>query len=468
MKAFLRKKAPAPGNSGRETFERCLTARDLTLLGIGAIIGGGIFVLTGIAAATLAGPGVVLAFVIAGIASTFAALAYAELAAAYGGCGSAYGYCYAAFGELSAWLVGWTLLLEYGLAIAAVASSWSGYFANMAGALGLALPNRLNAATAGAIHINLPAGLIVLALTVLLIVGVKTSARFNALMVAIKAGVLCVFAVIATGHIDWNNWSPFLPFGWLSHGPDGKFVGVLPAAALVFFAYIGFDAISTAAEEAHSPATDLPFGIVISLAICTSIYLLISALLTLIAPYHTLNVGSPVTAALMHVGITWASALVAAGVLAGLTTVMLVLFYALTRILFATCRDGLLPRRLASINAVTRTPIRIILPCGLLIALLAATAPLAELAQLVNIGTLAAFVMVCTGVIILRIREPHRPRPFRAPFGLVIPALGAVSCCLLMLALPLLSWIRFILWLVAGIAIYFLYSLRHSNLAERQ
>ncbi len=445
--------------------KRCLSAFDLTLLGIGAIIGTGIFVLTGIAAAHQAGPAVVLSFVVAGIACAFAALAYAELAASVGGCGSAYGYSYTAFGELLAWIIGWALLLEYGVAIAAVANGWSGYFQNALTALGFELPATLvNAPNKGGV-INLPATAIVVALMILLIVGVKQSARFNAIMVFVKLLTIAVFISIAAFNVNPDNWSPFMPFGWFGEGAEGKPVGVLAGAAIVFFAYVGFDAVSTAAEEAHNPQRDLPIGIVGSLVFCTIIYIVVSGLLTGIAPYHELGVSSPVSHALQRLGYTWASGLVAAGVIAGLTTVMLVLYYGLTRIIFAMSRDGLLPSLFAEIHPKTHTPVRVIILCGIIIALLAGFLPLGELAELVNIGTLSAFVMVCLGAAILRKLRPEMHRPFVTPMGILFPTLGAISCITLMIALPGVTWWRFLIWLVIGLVIYFTYSIHHSKLA---
>lgn len=447
--------------------KRCLSAFDLTLLGIGAIIGTGIFVLTGIVAATLAGPGVILSFVFAGIACAFAALAYAELASSIGGCGSAYGYSYAAFGELIAWMVGWNLILEYGIAVAAVANGWSGYFCDALAAIGIELPPSLTHAPNSGGLINLPAVSIILILMGLLILGVKESARLNAAMVAIKLLTIAVFVAVAVFHVDPDHWRPFLPFGWFDHTQEGKPVGVLAGASIVFFAYVGFDAVSTAAEEANDPRRDVPIGIVASLAFCTLVYMLIAALLTGVVPYPQLNVSSPVAHALHLLGIQWASAMVAAGVIAGLTTVMLVLYYGLTRIIFAMSRDGLLSPWFAVISPRTRTPVRAIVLCGLIMATIAGLVPLGELAELVNIGTLFAFVLVCGGVVVLRITQPELHRPFKTPLNPLFPLLGALSCGALMAFLPALTWYRFLIWLSVGLIIYFAYSYRHSNLSPK-
>ncbi len=446
--------------------KRCLSATDLTLLGIGAIIGTGIFVLTGHAAAHQAGPAVTLSFVFAGLACAFAALCYAELAATVGGCGSAYGYSYAAFGEIIAWIVGWDLILEYGMSVAAVANGWSGYFSNALSALGHPLPDMLTHAPAKGGLMNLPAALIILALMLMLIVGVKASARLNAAMVFIKVLTITVFIVLASGNMDISHWSPFMPYGWFDTLSNGKTVGVLAGASVVFFAYIGFDAVSTAVEEAHHPQRDVPKGIIYSLVFCTVIYIVVAGLLTSLLPYQELGVDSPVAYAMQKIGFNWAAALISTGVIAGLTTVMLVLYYGLTRIIYAMSRDGLLPNSLNHLNNKTHSPVRVISITGVLMALMAGFIPLDELAELVNIGTLAAFVLVCGGVILLRQRAPHLDRPFVVPYGVVIPMLGLLSCAALMIFLPAIAWMRFGIWLMLGLVIYFIYSIRHSKLNQ--
>jgi APA family basic amino acid/polyamine antiporter len=442
---------------------RCLSAFDLVFLGVGAIVGTGIFVLTGIAAANQSGPAVILSFVVSGIACAFAALAYAELAVTVGGCGGAYGYCYAAFGEIFAWLVGWALLLEYGVAVAAVANGWSGYFQNALLAVGLKLPTAIAADPAQGGLVNLPAVAIVVTLTALLCFGVKESARINNVLVFIKLLVVAIFIAIASFNIHPANWSPFMPYGWFGHAPDGHPVGVFAGAAIVFFAYIGFDAVANAAEEAHNPPRDLPIGILGSLAVCTVLYMIVSGLLTAMAPYQKLDVASPVAHALHLAGIEWASGLVSAGVLAGLTTVMLVMMFGLTRILFAMSRDGLLPAGFSWVHPTTKTPVRVIIGCGLVSSILAGAVPLGALAEIVNIGTLSAFIMVCIGVILLRHFKPGIPRPFKGPFGFVCPFLGAILCFLLILALPTDTKIRFVVWISIGLIVYLAYSIRHSR-----
>jgi APA family basic amino acid/polyamine antiporter len=434
--------------------KRCLTAVDLTFLGIGAIIGTGIFVMTGIAAAE-AGPSIILSFVIAGLACACSALAYAELAACVGGCGSAYGYAYAGLGELLAWIIGWDLILEYGIATPAVAVGWSGYVNNALTAVGFGLPEQLLQGPAAGGIINLPAALIILLLAILLSIGVRESARFNTVIVLVKLLALTVFIVVAMFHVNPVNWSPFMPSGWQ---------GTMAGAALIFFAYIGFDAVSTAAEEAINPQRDLPIGIIASLAICTIIYILVSGLLTGVVPYHTLNVPSPLAYVMLRLNHPWVAGVIAAGAIVGITAVMLVLYYGLTRIFLAMSRDGLLPPVFATVNRRTRTPVRVILTSGVLMAAVAGFTPIRVIAELVNIGTLAAFVIVCLGVILLRYTHPELPRPFRTPFGIFLPILGILTCLYLMYSLPGVTWLRFFVWLAIGLVIYFIYSRSHSSL----
>ena len=462
LKQLMRTKTiVAHSDSG---LKKCLSAFDLALLGIGCAIGTGIFVLTGIAAATQSGPAVVLSFIIAGAASGFAALAYAELAASVGGSGSAYGYSYVAFGEFIAWVMGWILLLEYGVGAAAVANGWSGYFINTLSNFGMHLPENLTKAPVMGGLINLPAFLIIWVLTILLSIGVKESARFNNIIVIVKLSTIAIFIVLASMHLNTDNWHPFMPYGWVSTLENGKNIGVLAGASLVFFAYFGFDAVSTAADEAKNPQRDLPIGLIASLTFCTIVYIIVSGLLTGIVPYTELNVSSPVAYALTKIGHTWSSTLVATGVLAGLITVLLVLLYGLTRILFAMSRDGLISPVFSKINPDRKTPTRIILMCGFIVSLVAGFIPLGELAETVNIGTLASFVMVCVGVIVLRIRQPELHRPFKNPWNPLIPMLGVISCGALMTFLPATTWHRFGLWVIAGIVFYFIYSMHHSKL----
>jgi APA family basic amino acid/polyamine antiporter len=455
MSTFFRKKPITSVTPAEGTLRQCLTAFDLTLLGIGAIIGAGVFVLTGIAAATKAGPAISLSYVIAGLASMFAALAYAELATSIGGCGSAYSYSYVVFGELIAWMIGWDLILEYTLSVSTVAIGWSGYVKDALLSMNIHLPHQLIKNPFDGGIIDLPAFLIIFLLAILLCVGVKHSSRFNAVIVFIKLLTIAVFIGVASNHVKIHYWEPFLPFG-LS--------GVMQGAALVFFAYIGFDALSTAAEETINPQRNLPIGIIFSVVICTVIYIIVSALLTGIVSYTELNVKSPVAEALMKIGQPLASGIIAVGAIAGLTTVMLVMYYGLTRIFLAITRDGLLPSFFSSVNPTTQTPIKIIMITGVIIALIAGLIPIGTVAELVNIGTLSAFTLVCAGVLALRKWQPDLPRPFRLPWSPMIPLLGVVFCFSLMLNLAAVTWIGFAIWTVAGLFIYFLYSRKHSIL----
>lgn len=429
----------------QDSLQRCLTAFDLTLLGVGAIIGAGIFILTGIVAATQAGPGIIFSYILAGLACGFSALSYAELAAAVGGCGSAYGYAYAGFGELIAWVVGWDLLLEYALSVSAVAVGWSSYCQELLHSIHINLPYWLQHGPFAHGVIDIFAVIIILVLSMVLMMGMKASARTNNFIVLIKLSVLAIFIFIAARHVNPTNWVPFLPYGWK---------GVTQGAALIFFAYVGFDATSTAAEEVLNPQRDLPRGIIAALVLCTGLYILVAGLLTGAVPYTKLNVASPLSHALVLLGHQAAAGLVGVGAIAGLMTVMLVMFYGLSRVFLAMARDQLLPVYFAKIHPRTQTPIRIIAWSGLFIALISATIPMHELAELVNIGTLFAFSIVCSGVIILRYRKPELIRPFKLPFMPFIPVLGIISCLYLMFNLKMITIVRFVVWFVIGLIIY--------------
>lgn len=452
---LYRKKDISTSFDNESQLAKCLTAFDLTFLGVGAVIGAGIFILTGIVAATQAGPAVILSYVIAGLACGFAALSYAELAAAIGGCGSAYGYAYAGFGEFIAWIVGWDLLLEYFISVPAVSVGWSGYANDILATMKMPLPNFLLNGPLNGGALNILASAIILLLTSLLIVGVKSSSRVNNIMVAIKLCVIFLFIAVASTEVRAENWVPFMPFG---------FSGVVHGAALIFFAYVGFDAVSTAAEEAINPQRDLPIGIIGSLALCTVLYIIVAGLLTAIVHYSTLNVASPISHALLSLGHKTVAGLVGVGAIAGLTTVMLVLFYGLTRVFLAMSRDGLLPKIFSRTNDKTKTPVRIIILSGLLMAFVAGMVPISDLAELVNIGTLFAFMVVCGGVLYLRYTHPEMPRPFRVPGMPVVPVLGMLSCGYLIVNLPWITLLRFIAWMAVGLVIYFVYSYKHSAL----
>jgi APA family basic amino acid/polyamine antiporter len=434
------------------TLRACLTASDLTFLGIGAIIGAGIFVLTGVAAATQAGPAIIVSFLIAGLACAFAALSYAELAAFIGGCGSAYGYARAGLGIITAWIIGWDLILEYAVSVSTIAVGWSGYAHNILMQIGVTLPNALLKGPLEGGLFNLPALFIVLFTGGLLAIGVKSTAHFNKIMVFIKLSAIALFIVIASQHVNPALWHPFMPFGWS---------GVMSGAAMIFFAYIGFDAVSTAAEEVINPARNMPIGIIASLMICTLLYIIVSALLTGIVPYAELNVSSPMSDALAQLSHRAAAGLIAVGAIAGLTTVLLVMFYGLTRVCLAMSRDGLLPPFFSTLHPLRQTPVRIILLGSVVMAFIAALVPMRDLAELVNIGTLFAFVIVCVSVIRLRLTRPDAPRPFRTPWSPLIPSLGVISCVYLMVSLPWVTWVRFAVWLGLGLVIYWSYGRQH-------
>jgi APA family basic amino acid/polyamine antiporter len=441
--------------------KKALGALDLTMLGIGAIIGTGIFVLTGVAAAKYAGPGLVLSFIISGIACAFAALVYAEFASSVPVAGSAYTYSYVSLGEFMAWIIGWDLMLEYLLCASTVSIGWSGYFQILFGGFGIHLPVWATGAigsSPGAIF-NLPAVVITLIITLLLSLGVKEAARFNNIIVFVKLAAIFVFIFVAVWYVKPTNWTPFLPFG---------FKGVLGGAAVVFFAYIGFDAVSTAAEEVKNPKRDMPIGIIASLVVCTILYIIVSLILTGVVPYESLNIAAPVAFALQYIHQDWAAGIISLGALGGITTVLLVFLYGQTRVFFAMSRDGLLPKIFSEVHSRYKTPFFSTWLTGIIVAVIAGITPINTVAELVNIGTLSAFVFVSIGIIVLRKTQPDLPRSFRVPWVPLIPLLAAAFCLFLMLQLPLITWIRFLVWLVMGFAIYFGYGIRHSALANSQ
>ena len=447
---------------GGKALKRSLTAWDLTLLGIGAIIGTGIFVLTGTAAANQAGPAIMMSYLAAGLACGFAALCYAEFASMVPIAGSAYTYAYASLGEIVAWLIGWDLILEYAVGSMTVAIGWSGYMQKLLSGVGITLPQWMAAAPPDGL-INLPAVIIVLLIMILLVVGVRESARFNAVMVAIKGAAIVFFIAAGATYVQPENWSPFTPYGWS---------GVTAAAAVVFFAYIGFDAVSTTAEEAKNPRRDLPIGIIASLIICTALYLAVAGILSGIVPvveYKTNQafLNAPVAFALSVIGQDWAAYLVSAGAVAGITSVLLVMLMSQPRIFFAMSRDGLLPQGVSKVHPKFGTPyITTIITC-VVVALVAGVTQIQVVGEMTSIGTLFAFVVVCAAVIILRRQRPEAHRPFRVPGGLTFPILGIISCLWLMLNLPVITWIRFLVWLDIGIFIYWAYGRRNSPLVNR-
>ncbi|MDA9271945.1 amino acid permease [bacterium] len=452
---LLRKKNIQCDVSQDIKLQRSLSTFDLIFMGIGAIIGSGIFIVTGIVAATKAGPGIIFSYIIAGFACGFSALSYAELAASLGGCGSAYGYAYVGFGELIAWIVGWDLLFEYMISVSAVSVGWSAYCNSLLHAIHLDMPtNFVKGPWNGGVFDVLSVG-IVAVVALLHLLGTKLSAKVNNIVVSIKLAVVLLFIVFALRDVNPQNWTPFLPFGWL---------GVVKGASLIFFAYIGFDAVSTAAEEVQVPQRSLPIGILASLLICTTLYMAVSILLTGVVPYTDLNVGSPLSHALLMHGRYFAASTISIGAITGLTTVIIVFFYGLTRIMLAMSRDGLLPNYFAKLNKYTGTPSRIILLMGILTAGVAALLPMHELIELVNIGTLVAFCIVCAGVIVLRYHEPNLVRPFKTPLMPLIPILGLISCFYLICNLAWYTLFRFAIWLLVGLLVYFGFSIKHSKL----
>jgi APA family basic amino acid/polyamine antiporter len=435
---------------------RTLDALDLTNLGVGAIIGTGIFVLTGVAAANYAGPAVVLSFVLAGIASGMAAFIYAEMATAVPVAGSAYTYTYVSMGEMLAWLVGWNLALEYLVASGAVAIGWSSYFVDLLQSAGISLPTALTTSPLSGGIVNLPAAFIVLAITALIIIGTQHSSTANKYIVAAKLAAIILFIAAGVRHIDPANWQPFLPFG---------VPGIMHGAAIVFFAYIGFDAVSTAAEEVKNPRRDLPIGIIASLLVATVLYLLVSLVLTAVVPYTELDTASPVATAMLRLGLPWVAALISVGALAGLTSVLLVTLYGQSRIFFAMARDGLLPPIFEWVHPRLQTPLWDSIIIGILVAAAGALLPIGVVAEMANIGTLSAFTAVSVSLLILRKKRPDLPRPFRIPWVPWFPILSIGASVYLAANLPTVTWIRFAAWIILGLVLYFLYGRKHSLLA---
>jgi APA family basic amino acid/polyamine antiporter len=461
---------------GGKGLKRSLSAWDLTLLGIGAIIGTGIFVLTGTAAANQAGPAITMSYLAAGLACAFAALCYAEFASMIPVAGSAYTYAYATLGELVAWMIGWDLILEYAVGSMTVAIGWSGYMQRLLAGAGIVLPTWLSAAPPVGI-INMLAVLIVLVIMVLLVIGVRESARANAIMVAVKLVAVLFFIGAGFTYVRPENWSPFAPYGWS---------GIMAAAAVVFFAYIGFDAVSTTAEEARNPKRDLPIGIIASLVVCTALYLAVAAVLSgivpviqfrtaadalpgtaVVAPEESVRfLNAPVAYALSVIGQDWAAYLVSAGAVAGITSVLLVMLMSQPRIFFAMSRDGLLPRGVSKVHPRFGTPyITTIITC-VIVAIVAGLTQIQVVGEMTSIGTLFAFVVVCAAVLMLRVSRPDAVRPFRVPLGPTFPILGIASCAYLMLSLPVITWVRFLVWLNIGFIIYWFYGRTHSPLAN--
>jgi APA family basic amino acid/polyamine antiporter len=475
--------------AGEHRLRRVLGPVALTALGVGAIIGTGIFVLVGKAAHQNAGPAVTLSFVVAGITCVFAALCYAEFASMAPVAGSAYTYAYVTLGELLAWIIGWDLILEYAVSASAVAHGWSHYFQDLISVWGIYLPESLRNApfdydpaigrlVATGSWFDLPAILISLLITLILVVGIRESAGVNALMVIVKLAVVVVVISVGVAYVVPENWQPFAPYGYTGisffghtvagqHDAGGKPLGMLSGAAIIFFAYIGFDSVSTHAEEARNPRRDVPIGILASLVICTVLYIAVAAVLTGMVPYNELDLDAPVSNAFGRVGLPWAQVLIAIGAMTGITSVLLVMILSQPRILLAMARDGLLPQSFfGDVHPRFRTPWKSTILTGIFVAGMAGLLPLGILADMTNIGTLLAFVIVCAAVLIMRRTNPHAERPFRAPWVPFVPLAGIGACLLLMFSLPAENWLRLAVWLAIGLAVYFVYGRRHSTLGK--
>jgi len=462
------------------SLKRALGALNLTTLGIGAIIGTGIFVLTGTVAALNSGPAVVLSFTFAGVASIFAALCYSEFASLVPMAGSAYTYGYATLGELIAWIIGWDLILEYALGAVTVAIGWSGYVVSFLHDVGISVPCALSAARGAAVTcadgttttaiFNLPAVIIIALVTTLLVIGIKESANVNSVIVIIKVVVVLLFIVGAAHAINTANWHPFIPPQTVKDGVPvaGEFgwSGVFTGAAIVFFAYIGFDAVSTAAQEAKNPQKDMPIGIIGSLLICTILYILVSGIATGIMSYKELNVPDPIAVAADRAGLGWMATLIKLGAIAGLSSVILVMLLGQSRVFYSMSRDGLLPQFVNKVHPRFQTPYITSIVTGIGVAFFAAILPIRDAASLVSIGTLLAFVIVSVGILVLRVREPDLPRVFRTPAVWAVAPLGAFSAAWLMKSLPWVTWERLIIWFAIGMVVYFGYSIKHSRLAK--
>jgi basic amino acid/polyamine antiporter, APA family len=487
---------------GENRLRRILGPVQLTALGVGAIIGTGIFILTGVAAHDRTGPALMLSFVMAGLACVFAALCYAEFASMVPVAGSAYTYAYATLGELFAWIIGWDLILEYAVGSATVAHGWSAHFqefipifheglswipakiptifhsapVNYCVSVGAGCPHTGFVATGS--YFDLPAVLITFILTVILVKGIKESASFNALMVAVKLVIVLMVIGIGVFFIKEANWHPFAPFGYtgvsfFGHtifgqtAKGGEPLGMFAGAAIIFFAYIGFDSVSVHSEEAKRPARDVPIGIIASLIICTVLYILVAGVLTGMVPSKDINIDAPVVDAFRRAGLTWMQYLVAFGAMTGITSVLLVMMLSQPRVMLALARDGLVPKGFfGDIHPKFRTPWKSTILTGLFVASMAGLIPLSILAEMTSIGTLFAFVIVCGAVLVMRRTNPDAVRPFRAPFVPLVPILGILTCLLLMFSLPAENWYRLIIWLGIGLVIYFAYGRRHSVMSR--
>ncbi|MGE0353356.1 MAG: amino acid permease [Gemmatimonadales bacterium] len=479
MDLFRRKSVEALQQEAESdnSLKRVLGAWNLTALGIGAIIGTGIFVLTGTVAAQNAGPAVVLSFVLAGIASVFAALCYSEFASLVPMAGSAYTYGYATLGEFFAWIIGWDLILEYALSATTVSIGWSGYMVRFLGDIGIHIPPHFAAARGTMVTLadgsqvaawfNIPAVVIIAIVTTLLVIGIRESASVNNVIVFIKLAVVIIFIIGAFHAINPDNWTPFIP---PNTGVREEFgvSGVIAGAGIVFFAYIGFDAVSTAAQEAKNPKRDMPIGILGSLLICTVLYVVVSLIATGVVPYAQLDVPDPIAKVADAAGLGWISSLISLGAIAGLSSVILVQLLGQSRVFYSMARDGLLPKFVNKVHPKFKTPWITSIVTGVAVALPAGFLPVREAAKLVSIGTLLAFVIVSIGVLVLRIRQPDLPRPFKTPLVWFVAPMGAISAGYLMIYLDKETWLRLLVWLVIGLAIYFAYGYRHSRLSRAE
>ena len=456
---------------------RTLTASNLVALGIGAIIGTGIFVITGQAAAQYAGPALTISFVISALGCVFAGLCYAEFAAMIPVSGSVYSYSYVTMGEFLAWFIGWDLILEYLFACSTVAVGWSGYMQSLLQGWGIHIPHQLTQSTLEHINdewvltgsiINFPAVCIVAIITVLLLGGIRQSAWVNNVIVMIKVAVILLFIGFGLSYIDTSNWVPFIPENTGEYGHFG-WSGIMRGAAVVFFAYLGFDALSTAAQETKHPQRDMPKGILISLTICALLYVAVTAVLTGIVRYDQLNVDAPIAMAIdtAGAGLAWMSPLIKLGAIAGISSVILVMMMGQTRIYYAISKDGLLPALFSKISVKHGVPHNATIFAGIATGAIAGLFPLSVLSELVSIGTLMAFAIVCISIMVLRKTHPELKRPFKVPYVWVIPSMGAIFCFIQMASLPWATWIRLILWTIAGMFIYFIYSRRKSHLSKK-
>jgi basic amino acid/polyamine antiporter, APA family len=450
---------------GAHQLKRTLGPLNLVALGIGAVIGAGLFALTPQAAHDHAGPAVVFSFIVAAIGCAFAGMCYSEFATMIPIAGSAYTYAYATMGELIAWIIGWDLTLEYAVGAATVSVSWSKYLVRLLGTFGVSIPSNLTKSPFEGGIVNLPAIFIILVVSIVLIIGISESAKFNAWIVALKVTIVLLVIVLGWGYINGANHTPFVP---QNTGVQGVFgwTGVMRAAGIIFFAYIGFDAVSTAAQETKNPQRDMPIGIIGSLAVCTLLYVGFSWVLTGIVNYKDMT-DTAIYEALHSIGYDWLGTGVVIGILAGYTSVILVMLLGQSRVFYSMSRDGLLPKLFSDIHPKFRTPWRCNLVFMIFVSLFSGLVPLASLGEMTSIGTLLAFVIVCGGVLVMRHTHPNLPRPYRTPFVPLVPILGILVCCSMMYYLEILTWIRLVVWLVIGFVVYFSYSRYHSHLVTQ-